>query len=159
MTTIIKGIIFEDFINYKKPSMIIEMPFCDFKCDRDCGSRVCQNSDLAHAQDVTVDIEDIVNKYCNNPITEAIVFQGLEPFDSYPELEKWIFSFRQKTVDDIIIYTGYNKEEIMPYIQDLYVYGNIYIKYGRFIPNESPHYDPVLSVNLSSSNQYAERIS
>ena len=31
MTLTVKGIIFEDFINYKKPCMVIEMPRCDFK--------------------------------------------------------------------------------------------------------------------------------
>ena len=31
---IIKGLIDEDFINYKKPSMVIEFPYCNFKCDK-----------------------------------------------------------------------------------------------------------------------------
>ena len=28
---IVKGIIDEDFVNYKKPSMVIEFPYCDLK--------------------------------------------------------------------------------------------------------------------------------
>ena len=32
--------------------------------------------------------------------------------------------------------------------------GNIYIKYGRFIPNKPSHYDELLGVNLASDNQY-----
>ena len=40
MNTIVKGIIFEDFVNYKKPSMVIEMPYCDFKCDKEYGSQI-----------------------------------------------------------------------------------------------------------------------
>ena len=43
---IVKGIIDEDFINYKKPSMVIEFPYCSFKCDKECGQPVCQNSSL-----------------------------------------------------------------------------------------------------------------
>ena len=35
---------------------------------------------------------------------------------------------------------------------------NIIIKFGRYIPNQKPHYDEVLGVNLASDNQYAERI-
>ena len=48
----LKGIIFEDFINYKKPSMILEFPYCDFKCDKECGEQVCQNS--THAFDPNI---------------------------------------------------------------------------------------------------------
>ena len=36
---------------------------------------------------------------------------------------------------------------------------NIIIKYGRFIPDQQPHYDEILGVNLASSNQGAEKIS
>jgi len=35
---IIKGLIDEDFVNYKKPSMTIMMPYCTFKCDKEYGS-------------------------------------------------------------------------------------------------------------------------
>ena len=35
---------------------------------------------------------------------------------------------------------------------------NIIIKYGRYIPDQEPHYDEVLGVNLASDNQYAERL-
>lgn len=37
----IKGIVFEDFLNYKKPSLFIIFPYCSFKCDKDCGLKVC----------------------------------------------------------------------------------------------------------------------
>jgi hypothetical protein len=36
-------------------------------------------------------------------------------------------------------------------------YGNIVVKFGRFIPNQEKHYDSVLGVELSSFNQYAKR--
>ena len=35
---IVKGIITEDFVNYKEPCMTIEFPYCDFKCDRENGN-------------------------------------------------------------------------------------------------------------------------
>jgi len=38
-------------------------------------------------------------------------------------------------------------------------YKNVIIKFGRFIPNQEPHYDEILGVNLASNNQYARRIS
>ena len=155
----IKGIISEDFVNYKKPSMTIEFPFCSFKCDKECGQQVCHNSKLALApsQDFAIDL--IVQMYLNNDITKAIVFQGLEPFDSNTDLFQLIELFRQYTLDDIVIYTGYNEEELT---DDLYVlktlFKNIIIKFGRFIPNQSSHYDKILGVNLSSPNQYAKKI-
>ena len=40
---ILKGLIDEDFVNYKKPAMVLEFPYCSFKCDKECGRQVCQN--------------------------------------------------------------------------------------------------------------------
>lgn len=153
----IKGVIEEDFVNYKKICMTIEMPVCkDFKCDRECGSQVCQNNDLVHQPTINIYLEDLLNLYLSNPITEAICFQGLEPFDSFSDLKECIQHFRSYTQDDIVIYTGYNKNEIKDYLTNLKKYDNIIIKYGRFIPNQKSHYDPVLGVNLASDNQYGE---
>ena len=56
---------------------------------------------------------DIVNKYIDNPITKAIVFGGLEPFDSWDDMFEIIHMIRHLCEDDIVIYTGYNKEEII----------------------------------------------
>ena len=134
------------------------MPKCDFKCDKECGSQVCQNSDLARQPDIKVDAIKIVKQYVSNPITEAIIFQGLEPF-YVEDLLLWVNLIRTYTHDDIVIYTGFYKEEITPYLTALKKYDNIIIKYGRFIPNKESHYDPVLGVKLASPNQYAERLS
>ena len=32
---VVKGIVDEDFVNYKVPSMTIMFPYCDFKCEVD----------------------------------------------------------------------------------------------------------------------------
>ena len=151
-------IIDEDFINYKKPCMTIMMPYCTFKCDKECGKQVCQNSDLASAPKVEIEIKEIIKRYLNNPISEAIVFQGLEPFDSFYQILDFIKKFREVSNDDIIIYTGYNKDEIKWFLTFFKNFDNIIIKYGRFIPNQEKHYDEVLGVYLASDNQYAERL-
>lgn len=156
---ILKGIIDEDFINYKKPAMILEFPYCSFKCDKECGMQVCQNSALAHAPKIEVSTEEIVNRYINNPIVEAVVMQGLEPLDSWYDVIEFINILREKSDDDVVIYTGYTETETCTSIQELYKYRNIYIKFGRFIPNQEPHYDEVLGVNLASDNQYGKKIS
>ena len=155
----IKGIRMEDFTNYKKPSMYIAFPSCTFKCERECGQKICQNSSLVQSKTLEVGVKSIVNKYINNKITSAIVIGGLEPFDSKEDLFILISYFRVSTQDDIVIYTGYKEEEIKNQLQYLRAYHNIIVKFGRFIPNQQPHYDDVLGVMLASDNQYAERIS
>ena len=158
---IIKGLIDEDFINYKKPSMIIEFPYCTFKCDKECGQSVCQNSDLVNEPNIEINYDKLLTRYINNPITKAIVMQGLEPFDSFSDVMNLILWLRvkYKCLDDIVIYTGYTKEEINWFIKYIEQYENIIIKYGRYIPNQEPHLDSILGVKLSSDNQYAEKIS
>lgn len=156
---IIKGIIFEDFVNYKKPCMTIEFPYCDFKCDRECGTKVCQNSSLVYIDDINISIEYILKSYINNDITEAIVCQGLEPFESWTDVQSLVKEFREVSDDDIVIYTGYNRCEIEDKVRWLKNYKNIIIKYGRFVPDQKLHYDNILGVDLASDNQYAEKIS
>ena len=157
---IIKGLIDEDLVNYKKPCMTIEMPLCSFKCDKECGRPVCQNSELAAAPNIFIDCSSIVDRYINNDITSAIVFQGLEPFDTWDDLLLCINTLRQKTNDDIVIYTGYTEEEAHFWVYFLKgLYKNIIVKFGRFIPDQQPHYDEILGVELASDNQYAKRIS
>lgn len=151
----IKGLITEDFVNYKKASMTIIFPYCTFKC----GEEYCQNSPLAKSPIIEISIDNLVNRYTNNPITEAIVMQGLEPFDSWSDLKEFIKKIREYNNDDIVIFTGYNKDEVIEYVKELSVYPNIIVKFGRYIPNQEKHYDDVLGVYLASNNQYAERIS
>ena len=151
----IKGLITEDFVNYKKASMTIIFPYCTFKCGKD----YCQNSSLAKTPIIEISIDDLVNRYINNPITEAVVMQGLEPFDSWNDLKEFVQKLREYNNDDIVIYTGYYKEEIADKLSLLSKYKNIVIKYGRYIPCQEKHYDEVLGVYLISDNQYAEKIS
>lgn len=153
---IIKGLISEDFVNYKKVSMTIMFPYCiGFKC----GAEYCQNSPLAKSQNIELSIEDVVNRYINNSITESVVMQGLEPLDSWDDLLKLVNELRKRTQDDIVIYTGYNKDEVKEKINELKQYKNIVVKFGRFLCNDKPRFDDVLGVTLASSNQYAEKIS
>lgn len=156
---IIKQLLDEDFVNYKKPSMFISFPSCSWKCDKECGKQVCQNGALATAINIEVDTEKIINRYINNNLTKAIVIGGLEPFDTYPQLFEFIALLRLKTDDDVVIYTGYYKKEIKKFIDGLSQFKNIIIKFGRFIPDREKHFDEVLGIYLASDNQYAERVS
>lgn len=155
----IKGIVFEDFLNYKKPSLFIIFPYCNFKCDKDCGLKVCQNSSLAKEKEIEYSIDKIVNNYIENDITKAIVCGGLEPMDSFDDLKELVGALRVKTNDDIVIYTGYREEEIEDKANDLKQFANIIIKFGRYIPNDKEYYNDILGINLASRNQYAKKIS
>ena len=154
----IKNLVDEDFVNYKCPSMFIGMPTCSFKCDKECGQPICQNSALAAAPSIEIDNKEIIERYLSNPITEAIVFGGLEPFDDFNEIYTFIADFRQYRKDDIVIYTGYYPDEISSYLDRLSVFENIIIKFGRFIPNKPHRFDELLGVQLSSDNQWSEKL-
>jgi hypothetical protein len=86
---------------------------------------------------------------------------GLEPFDTPEDLLQFVEIARDDFYiqDDIVIYTGYTEEELQDnfYFQQIIQFKNIVIKFGRFRPNQDPHYDEVLGVNLASDNQYAKR--
>lgn len=153
----LKGLVEYDLSNYKIPSMFLIFPKCTFKCDKECGEPVCQNSALAREPIIEIDAMEIVQRYLNNPLTHAVVCGGLEPFDSIDDLGYFLGLFRTFSSDPIVIYTGYTEKESEVIVSWLITkFGNIIIKFGRFIPN-SPHiYDAVLGVELASNNQYAK---
>ena len=154
----IKGIIDEDFINYKKPSMFILFNRCSFKCDKECGRAICQNSELAKEKDIEISINKIINRYINNPITKSIVCGGLEPLDSWDDLQCLIINLRYFSNDDIVIYTGYNETELPKDKIDFFeLYAPIIVKYGRYIPNEDSYFNEELGVKLAGKNQYTVR--
>lgn len=157
----LKGITDEDFVNYRVPSMFIATTTCDFKCDRDCGRQICQNAELAHQDNIHTGDDYLINRYLKNPISKAIVFGGLEPFDQWQELFNFIQKLRMQygCKDPVVIYTGYTEQEIDSQLRFLMSMPNIIVKFGRFVPDQQPHMDPVLGVNLASDNQYARQIS
>lgn len=158
----VKDILPEDFINYKLPSMFISTCFCDYKCCTELGLDigVCQNAPLAQMEDKDIDDQIIYEQFVNNPITKAIVIGGLEPMIQINEVVNLINLFRiQGENFPFVIYTGYYPDEIPEPLERLKQYKNIIIKFGRYIPNQKPHYDEILGVSLASSNQYAEVIS
>lgn len=160
---IIRGLIFEDFVNYHKCSMTIMMPYCNFKCDKECGCKVCQNSPLIEEPAEDFPLDDLLDAYLTNSISEAVVFQGLEPFDSYNEMYEFIQAFVKECMEDIVIYTGYTEEEIADKVAEIVKLipegrNRLIIKYGRYIPDQEIHFDDVLGVCLASDNQYAKVI-
>lgn len=159
---LVKNIIDEDFINYKKPCMFISTCFCDWKCckEADMPTTVCQNYNINSDDNISVKISDIYKRYISNPISKAIVIGGLEPLKQSDDLLDLIQYFRQKKCfDDIVIYTGYNENEISDFILLIKErFTNIYIKFGRFVPDQQIHYDEILGVNLSSDNQKGVKI-
>lgn len=136
--------------------MFIGFPSCTWKCEKECGEHCCQNSALAQAPNINLPINTLIERYMKNPITKAIVCGGLEPMDSWDDLQCFILNFRYWCNDDIVIYTGYTEEEVQDKIEWLQHYSPIIIKFGRYVPNQQLHYDTVLGVKLASNNQYAK---
>ena len=153
----LRGYIEEDFTNYKKPSMFLITPYCDFKCCIENGNNICQNMDVIKAPIIDVDNDELIKRYLNNPITKSIVFGGLEPMDSFEEVIEFINTLRwdYNCFDDVVIYTGYNADEIIDQCMRLSKFANVIVKFGRFIPDQKSHFDEVLGVELASPNQYA----
>lgn len=110
---------------------------------------------------ITISDDEIINRYLTNDITRAICFAGLEPMDQFDELIHFIKLLRNKYKcdDEVVIFTGYNKDEITEQIDELKKFKNIIMKYGRFIPRKERRLDKVLGVYLASPNQYGEVLS
>lgn len=159
----VKTVVDEDFTNYKKPSMFIGTISCGGKCCIEAGIplSVCQNDGWRSGAPIVLSNRELCQRYLNNPLTKAIVFGGLEPFEQFKELERFIFTLRHVfgCDDDVVIYTGYNPEELSSELNVLsWHYNNIIVKFGRFVPNSQHRFDEVLGVELASDNQYAVQI-
>lgn len=158
----VKGVVEEDFVNYKVPSMFISTSFCDFKCCEELGldRGVCQNAPLAQAPIREIPDKVILRHFADNPITKAVVVGGMEPTLQIGELTALVSLFRRSGQDaPFVIYTGYYPEEIPEQLAELKKFPDIIVKFGRFVPGQQPHYDEVLGVSLASDNQYARKIS
>lgn len=158
----VKTIVDEDFTNYKKPAMFIGTVSCDGKCCKEAGipMSVCQNDEWRESATIYISNNQICERYVRNPITKAMVFGGLEPFEQFEEVFNVIGKLRAEynCNDDVVIYTGYNRDEISNKVDALDLFGNVIVKFGRYIPNRPTRYDEVLGVTLASDNQYAERV-
>ncbi len=152
----IRGLNDYDIVNYKEPAFFIVFPFCSFKCDKEAGIQVCQNLNLTKEPINDISMSYLLTLYNANPLVKNLVCGGLEPLDSYSELKEFLTYFREKSTDKIIIYTGYNEDEIIDKINELKQLGNLIIKFGRYIPNKASRYDEILGVTLASDNQYAK---
>ena len=158
----LKEIVDENFQDYKKPSMFISAISCDFKCLKELSMdiKICQNMKACNLPNRCIKIEDVFKRYISNPLTQAIIIGGLEPMLQFKEIFNLIKYFREAGCkDDFVIYTGYYPGELKSEVELLKLFDNIIIKYGRFIPNSTLKYDRILGVNLSSENQYAEKVS
>lgn len=159
---LVTNIVDEDFVNYKKPSMFIGTAYCDWKCCVEGGfsPSTCQNHKLANTNRIDIEASKIVDRYLCNPISEAIVFGGLEPMLQINDVDAVLAALRQLGCDDdVVVYTGYMPHEVDAELSLLKRHPNVIVKFGRYMPNLQQRFDAVLGVELASENQYGERIS
>ena len=158
----VKDVVYENFQDYKKTSMMLATCFWlevfDWKRIR---LIICQNSTISKQDNITLNINNLIEVYLKNPITNAIVIGGLEPLKQFDEVLKFIHILRNtyECNDDVVIYTGYYPNEIQDELNKLIQCQNIIVKFGRFEINSEKIFDDVLGVCLNSSNQWADKIS
>lgn len=157
----VKAVVNERFQDYRKPSLFIATAMCDWKCCLEAGRKpaMCQNSAISRLPTIDIPEEEIFQRYITDPITQAIVIGGLEPLLQQDDVLSLVKYFRgHECQDDIVIYTGYYRHEVLSFVDAVSHFNNIIMKFGRFIPYKNKRYDAVLGVELASDNQYAERI-
>lgn len=149
-------IIDNDITNYKEISMFIVTSKCSMKC----GYENCQNRGLLNQTPITISAAKVIERYLNNKLSTSIVLGGLEPFDTFDDIIELISELRLHCADTVVIYTGYEEDEIKHKIEILQQFKNIIVKFGRYdINNIQKTYDNILGVILATSNQYAKIIS
>ena len=157
----IKNIQDTNFQDYRKTSMLIATCYCDGKCwkERGLNASDCQNEELLAEPIVEVSNDEIIQRYLSNPLSEAIIFGGLEPLLQYNELVEFLSTLRVEygCYDDVVIYTGYEPGERAAELDVLKQYGPLVVKWGRYLPDSTSKYDDVLGISLASANQHAER--
>lgn len=134
---------------------------CTFKCDKESKCQICQNWQIRKQKTIKVDLMNIIERYDKNDLAKSITFQGLEPLDNLKQLLWFIYYFRKDHHDPIYIWTGYTEEEcedLIYFLKDKMKYDNIFIKFGRFVPNCEKHFDKELKIYLASPNQYCKKI-
>ena len=119
----VKTIVDEDFTNYKKPAMFIGTISCGGKCCIEAGIplSVCQNDGWRASAPISIDDEQLCLRYLNNPLTESIVFGGLEPLEQFDELLRFfaVNSSAKTTLSFILVTTlkkslnGFNSLPLM----------------------------------------------
>lgn len=132
--------------------MVVSFPYCTFKC----GKANCHNYAFRNTPNIEIEELNIAYRYKFNPITKAIVFSGFEPFDSFNDMIKLIEALRRITSDPIVIFTGYDEDEVKGRLAMVTQHKNIIVKFGRYIPNKPSRKDEILGVTLASDNQYAK---
>lgn len=157
-----KNIMFDDVVNYKETSMFISACFCDWKCCKEIGADIClcQNSPAYCLKIKEIDNEKLVRKYLKLGTMHAVVLGGFEPLwnNSWNDVFEFLKCFRKSTQDPIVIYTGYHEDEVEDKIEQLKGLGNVIVKFGRYRPNQQPHHDDVLGVDLANDEQHAVKI-
>ena len=159
----VRKLLTERFQDYKVPSMYLGTCFCDWKCCPD-KPYVCQNNPIANLPVTDIPDDEILDTYLSDPITEAIIIAGLEPLLQIREVCNLIRRAVERDIrTTFVIYTGYTVCEArrIGFFDELKTTGygngvNIVVKYGRYVPNQQPHFDETLGVELASDNQYAE---
>ena len=108
----IASIIAESIVDGPGLRLVVFTQGCYHKCPG------CHNPDTHDPnKGKLVDIEDILDKICNNPLLDGVTFSGGEPFLQADALGTLGIKIKEKRPElNIITYTGYTFEELQDYV-------------------------------------------
>ena len=146
---------------YKEVSLLIPIGVsCTWKCE----GCINKKHDSEYAR-LTPPLKDIMTLYKENVMAKAVVLAGLEPLDNLCDLKAFIRSFREQFDDPIVIYTGYDLDDIWASCELTEVFKevllkdrNMVIKFGRYMKDRPRKWNDALELYLESDNQWVLRI-
>ena len=106
---------------------------CNIKC-KGCMSKYTWSFDTKYKRN----IEDVIKEILSYP-SKKITISGGEPFDQPKELEYLLKTLKENNFEDILVYSGYDYEEIKNKYENILKYIDILIA-GRFIENLESEY-------------------
>ena len=106
---------------------------CSIKC-KGCMSKYTWE----FKEDYKVDIDNVLNEVLSYP-SKRITISGGEPFDQPVALEYILKKLKSEGFEDILVYTGYEFEEIKEKYKDIIKYIDVLIS-GRFIEGLESQY-------------------
>ena len=106
---------------------------CNIKC-KGCMSKYTWNFEKKYKRN----IEDVIEEILSYP-SKKITISGGEPFDQPKELKYLLKILKENDFKDILVYTGYNYDEIKDKYKDILKYIDVLVA-GRFIEGLESEY-------------------
>ena len=146
----IKGIIPDIFNDAPFIGTLLVANSCNLQC------KDCLNEHLKKEKPNLMTVDNIFKEVSKYPLTQGIIFGGLEWSEQPEDLIELVKYFTLKNYK-IIIYTGLTKDKFNERCQNLFFIdfkNDFYIKYGKYNNSLKTDENIHFGINLASKNQY-----